>query len=71
MQPDRTFAHRIAAKGIIESICMTCFLTMSRRQTQAEAEEAEIEHVCQGRSRTGPIPVSPILAAVSNCTLLC
>ncbi len=54
MQPDKPFAHRIIASGMIESICMNCFLTVCRCRTQAEMEEAETEHFCQDDPEPAP-----------------
>jgi hypothetical protein len=50
--PDKAFVHRRLANGMIESFCMTCFLTICRCKTAKEVEEAESDHTCQDN----PVP---------------
>jgi hypothetical protein len=48
MQPKKkTFAHRYTANGKIESICLTCYLTLACSRYAAEMLENESEHRCQ------------------------
>ena len=50
----RTFAHRYTEDDLIESICMTCFLTVARSQTEQEMQRNEAKHVCQPE----PLPLA-------------
>ena len=52
MQKARTFAHRYTEDDLIESICMTCFLTVARSQDEQEMEANEASHAC----RPEPLP---------------
>ena len=47
MQRPKTFAHRYTPNGKIESICMTCFLTVVRSKDEQEMEENEGQHACE------------------------
>jgi hypothetical protein len=47
VRSDKPFAHRVIAGGMIESICMSCFLTVCRCRTEAESEEQEAAHICE------------------------
>jgi hypothetical protein len=49
-----SFAHRHTPNGGIESICMTCFLTIARSQSLEEAQASESQHVCQ----PDPLPLA-------------
>jgi hypothetical protein len=46
-QSDNPFVHRFIADGVIESICMKCFLTVCRCRTEVGIEGREAKHVCQ------------------------
>ena len=53
---DGTFLHRIANDGTIESICSTCFVTVSRtwghfKLTTGELSEIEAAHVCDQKHK--------------------
>jgi hypothetical protein len=50
--PLRTFAHRYTENDQIESICMTCFLTVAHSRDEQEMEQNEAKHVC----RPEPLP---------------
>lgn len=54
VQSDKPFAHRAIASGMIESICMKCFLTVCRCQTEEEAEGQEAQHVCKKNPDPAP-----------------
>jgi len=41
-----TFFHRTLNHGSVESICMKCFLTISRKITEKELVEIEATHEC-------------------------
>jgi hypothetical protein len=45
--PLRTFAHRYTENDLIESICMTCFLTVAHSRDEQEMQQNEALHVCQ------------------------
>ncbi|MGB8771103.1 MAG: hypothetical protein WCC92_15905 [Candidatus Korobacteraceae bacterium] len=51
---DNRFAHRHAANGAVESICLKCFLTVCRCKTEEEAERQEAEHVCKNNPDPAP-----------------
>ena len=51
---DNHFAHRYAANGAVESICLKCFLTVCRCQTEEEAERQEAEHACKKNPDPAP-----------------
>jgi hypothetical protein len=53
--PERSFAYRVIASGMIESFCMSCFLTVCRCRTEEDLEKEEAEHVCQ--DDPNPVPV--------------
>ena len=47
--PDKPFTRRYTDDGMIESICMKCFLTVCRCRTEEEVTKGEAKHVCQGQ----------------------
>jgi hypothetical protein len=53
MQP-KTFAHRYTEDDLIESICMTCFLTAARSLDEREMRKNEARHVCH----PAPLPLA-------------
>ena len=50
----KTFARRYTDDDLIESICMTCFLTVARSQDEHEMEMKEALHICQ----PAPVPTA-------------
>ena len=48
----KTFAHRYMSDGNIESICLTCFLTVARSGDEEEMLRNEAQHAC----RPDPLP---------------
>ena len=50
----KTFAHRYNDDDLIESICMTCFLTISRSTDEQEMLYNEARHVCKPE----PLPLA-------------
>ena len=42
-----TFAHRYTDDDLIESICMTCFLTVAHSRDEKEMRTNEAMHVCR------------------------
>jgi hypothetical protein len=49
-----TFAHRYTEDDLIESICMTCFLTVARSQNEQEMRKNEGGHACEPE----PLPLA-------------
>lgn len=47
------FRHRKNSEVSFDSICTTCFQTIGRRKTEAELEEDEEAHVCNGSPLRG------------------
>jgi hypothetical protein len=47
MRKARTFAHRYTEDDLIESICMTCFLSVARSRDEREMQTNEANHACQ------------------------
>ena len=52
--PDKAFAYRVIANGMIEAFCLTCFLTVCRCRTEEEVDEAEAAHTCQNNPDPAP-----------------
>jgi hypothetical protein len=52
--PLRTFAHRYTENDLIESICMTCFLTIAYSRDEQEMLQNEARHLCKPK----PLPVA-------------
>lgn len=50
----KTFAHRHTLYGKIESICLTCYLTVARSRDEVEMRQNEAQHVCQ----PDPLPLA-------------
>lgn len=50
----KTYAHRYAETGKIESICMTCYLTVALSDGEDEMRANEAQHVCQ----PNPLPAA-------------
>ena len=48
MNVTRIYPHRQTRDGSYESICLTCFLTISRANTESELRVQEEAHVCSG-----------------------
>jgi hypothetical protein len=46
MKISRIYPHRRNKDGSYESICLSCFLTVSRAKTEAELTEQDVAHVC-------------------------
>ena len=46
MSVSRIYPHRRNKDGSYDSICLTCFLTVSHAYTEAELTEQEMAHVC-------------------------
>ena len=42
-----TFAHRPNSNGTIDSICMTCFMTIATKPTENELVHDENRHDCK------------------------
>jgi hypothetical protein len=53
-QSDKPFVRCFNAGGVIESICMKCFLTVCRCRTEVGIEGREAKHVCQNYPIPGP-----------------
>jgi hypothetical protein len=45
--PSREYAHRQNTDGTFDSICLSCFLTVSSANSEFELAEAETQHSCQ------------------------
>ena len=41
------FAHRANPNGTIDSICLTCFMTIATKPTEAELAHDEEHHDCK------------------------
>jgi hypothetical protein len=50
----KAFAHRYTEDDLIESICMTCFLTAGHSKDEQEMLQNEAAHVC----RPEPLPMA-------------
>jgi hypothetical protein len=46
MTVSRIYPHRRNKDGSYDSICLTCFLTVSHAKTEAELKEQDMAHVC-------------------------
>ena len=42
------FAHRPQADGMVDSICLRCYLTIAVTMNESDREAQEAEHVCEG-----------------------
>ena len=49
-----TFAHRYTEDDLIESICMTCFLTVGRSLNEQQMRKNEAGHACKPE----PLPLA-------------
>jgi hypothetical protein len=60
---DTIFPHRRNPDGTFDSICPTCFLTVSAKRNETELSMDESNHVCYGlatkRNMAELSPVSP------------
>ena len=55
MQPrKKTFAHRYTPDDKIDSICLTCYLTVARSSDEVEMRRNEAQHACQ----PDPLPLA-------------
>ena len=46
MLVSRIYPHRRNKDGSYDSICLTCFLTVSHAKTEAELAKQDMAHVC-------------------------
>jgi len=46
MLVSRIYPHRQNKDGSYDSICLTCFLTVSHAKTEAELAKQDMAHVC-------------------------
>ena len=46
MKVSRIYPHRQNKDGSYDSICLTCFLTISHANTETELKEQEKAHLC-------------------------
>lgn len=47
MSISRIYPHRRNKDGSYDSICLTCFLTVSHANTEAELPKLDLNHVCR------------------------
>jgi hypothetical protein len=51
------YQHRQNTETSFDSVCTTCYQTVGKRQTEAELEQDEKVHACNGRPLRGLAPL--------------
>jgi hypothetical protein len=54
MPGDQEFVHRQNRDGSFDSICTNCFQTVANKKVEAELEQIERDHICEGHK---PCPI--------------